>query len=197
ISYFSNAAYTYNRRYTLSGSFRKDEANLFGVSSNMKGTPLWSLGAAWDLSQEDFYRIPWIPYLKIRASYGVNGNISRMANALAVITLGNSGATHSLPVAGLGSPSNKDLSWEKIKQFNGALEFSMFNGRFTGTIEHYRKNAYNLLAQAPIDPTYGVTSMYMNVANMDGYGWDINLKTLNVDNALRWQTSYILSFNKS
>ncbi|RZF57888.1 SusC/RagA family TonB-linked outer membrane protein [Sphingobacterium corticibacterium] len=197
LSYFSNAAYTYNRRYTVSGSFRKDEANLFGVSSNMKGTPLWSLGAAWDLSQENFYKIPWMPYVKVRASYGVNGNISRMANALAVITMGNSGFTHNLPIAGLGSPSNKDLSWEKIKQFNAAVEFSLFNSRFTGTIEHYRKNAYNLLAQAPIDPTYGVTSMYMNVANMEGYGWDINLKTLNVDKAIRWQTSYILSLNKS
>src|SRR5690606_28608782 len=59
LSYFSNFAYTYDNRYTLSGSFRKDEANLFGLNANQKGTPLWSIGGAWMLNNESFYNVEW------------------------------------------------------------------------------------------------------------------------------------------
>ncbi|MHC8949750.1 SusC/RagA family TonB-linked outer membrane protein [Sphingobacterium hungaricum] len=198
LSYFSNVAYTYMEKYTLSGSFRKDEANLFGVASNMKGTPLWSAGMSWKLSKEDFYPIKgWLPDVKLRGSYGVSGNISRSANAQAIISMSTSGSTHTLPTATLGSPSNEDLRWEKIKQLNLAIDFSSKNDRISGTIEHYRKHAKDLLSQAPIDPTYGVTSMYLNVAGMKGAGWEVNLHSQNLKGNLQWNTSLLMSFENN
>ena len=81
ISYYANAAYTYNHRYTLSASARKDESNLFGVKANQKGVPLWSTGVSWTISEEPFYNFSLLPYLKLRATYGYNGNIDKTVTA--------------------------------------------------------------------------------------------------------------------
>lgn len=193
ISYYSNAAYAHSRRYTISGSFRKDEANLFGLNTNQKGTPLWSVGAAWAASNEPFYGLPWLPYLKIRTSYGVNGNISRLANAQPTITLFNAGLSHQLPWAELGAPPNRNLSWEKVKQWNLGIDFGTKNNKVSGTVEYYSKGATNLLAQTPVDPTYGVSSMYMNVADMQGKGVDVQIGSVNIDKGLKWETTLLYS----
>ena len=85
-SLYANADYTYNRLYTLSGSFRKDASNLFGARANQKGIPLWSAGGAWHISHENFYNLKWLPYLKLRATYGYSGNVSHTISALTTLT---------------------------------------------------------------------------------------------------------------
>lgn len=197
LSYFSNAAYTFDDRYTLTASFRKDEANLFGLNANQKGTPLWSIGGAWEVNRESFYHILWLPLLKARVSYGVNGNISRSAHALATLSLANSGYSHALPRATIGSAPNKELSWEKIRQLNVGVDFATSSRRLSGTLEYYNKNATDLLAQTPVDPTFGVASMYMNVADMRGKGVDIQIHSVNTNGAVRWQTAWIFSHSSS
>src|SRR5690606_21342664 len=76
-SYYGNASHTFKHRYIVSGSFRRDESNLFGVKSNQKGVPLWSVGLAWNTDRESFYNIGWLSYLKLRLTYGYNGNVDR------------------------------------------------------------------------------------------------------------------------
>src|SRR5690606_8607262 len=75
ISYFANGSYTYLNRYTVSASGRIDKSNLFGVKTNQKAAPLYSVGISWDLSKEDFYNFGILPYSKLRATYGYSGNI--------------------------------------------------------------------------------------------------------------------------
>ncbi len=75
VSAFANAAYTYKEKYTLSASGRRDAANIFGVNTNNKWTPLWSAGVAWDIAKENFYHIGKIPRLRLRATYGYSGNV--------------------------------------------------------------------------------------------------------------------------
>src|SRR6185295_8713660 len=81
VSYYLNAKYIFQRRYILSASIRKDESNLFGVKTNQKGVPLWSVGTSWELNQERFYRITWLPYLKLRITNGYKGNVDRTVSA--------------------------------------------------------------------------------------------------------------------
>lgn len=197
ISYFANAAYTYDKRYTLSGSLRKDEANLFGLNENQKGTPLWSLGVAWDIKNEQFFTKVPLSMLKFRLAYGVNGNIARNASAISTMSLYVGGQNHRLPAGMLNSMANRNLSWERVKQLNLGLDFSTSDQRLSGTIEFYRKNATKLLAQSPVDPTYGVSSMYLNVADMGGSGWDLQIQSKNLDRSLRWFTNYIYSYTYS
>lgn len=76
-SFYSNASYTYNDKYVLSGSIRWDKSNLWGTNSKYQNKPLWSVGASWNISKESFFNVSFIDMLKLRASYGIGGNIGR------------------------------------------------------------------------------------------------------------------------
>lgn len=198
LSYYFNGAYSYDNRYTISASLRKDEANLFGVNANMKGTPLWSIGGAWTVSNEPFFNQFFLPYLKIRTTYGVNGNISRLASANTVTLRLAGGATHGYPTQSIMSPPNKNLRWEKVKVFNIGLDFGTKNNRISGTIEYYNKHADDLLAQTPTDPTLGFSNVYANIASMIGKGLDASLNSINIkSSAFDWQTTFLYSYAKN
>lgn len=197
LSMYANASYSYRQRYSLTGSVRKDEANLFGVESNMRGTPLWSVGAAWQLDKEPFYYWNVIERLRLRGTYGVNGNISRRASAHTIGMLYNQGQSHGMPTISITTPPNERLRWEKVNTLNVALEFAAAGNRISGTVEYYKKKAIDLLAQSPSDPTLGFTSVYANTASMLSEGWDVHLRSVNVKNSLLWETDWIYSFNKA
>ncbi|HEX7905432.1 MAG TPA: SusC/RagA family TonB-linked outer membrane protein [Chitinophagaceae bacterium] len=197
ISYYSNASYTYDNLCTFSGSIRHDAANLFGVKTNQKGVPLWSAGLATQINNFTFYKIHWLPYLKIRATYGYNGNFSRLASAYPTMTYSTT-QTGAL-LGNLQSPPNEKLRWEQVRILNFGLDFAMQRNRISGTIEYFRKNSKDLIAPAPIDPTLGVfvnnaSSFIGNVASMKGNGFEIELNSRNIDGVFKWRTNFIFSY---
>lgn len=194
LSYYANAAYTYKNRLTITASARKDEANLFGVNTNEKGTPLWSAGAGWIVSREPFYKASWLPYLKFRASYGYNGNISRLASALTTITSLPS-LTNPITAGTINNPPNDKLRWERVGTMNIGMDFTTKNKIVDGTIEWYVKHDNDLMAQAPVDPTLGVSTFYGNVASMKGKGVDLRLTTRNLTSTIKWYSTFIFSYS--
>src|SRR5690606_38175261 len=89
----------------------------------------------------------------------------------------------------------KNLRWEKVKVFNLGLDFGTKNQRINGTIEYYNKDADDLLAQTPTDPTLGFTTVYANVASMNGKGLDVNLNSINIQStSFNWQTTLLYSY---
>lgn len=194
LSYYANGAYTYDGRLTLSASARKDEANLFGVNTNEKGTPLWSVGTGWIISHERFYHARWLPFLKARMTYGYNGNISRLASAYTTTTA-YPALTTPATRAIINNPPNDKLRWEKVGMFNAGLDFTTRNRIVDGSIEFYTKNDKDLLAQAPVDPTLGVSSFYGNVASMKGRGVDLRLTTRNMYGKFKWYTTLVFSYS--
>ncbi|MBO5541713.1 MAG: SusC/RagA family TonB-linked outer membrane protein, partial [Muribaculaceae bacterium] len=79
VSFFGNAAYTYDNKYMLSASIRWDRSNLWGTGSKYQNKPIWSIGAAWNIDHESWFNVAWINRLKLRASYGIAGNIAKDA----------------------------------------------------------------------------------------------------------------------
>lgn len=204
ISYFANASYTYSGRYTVSGSARKDAANLFGVKTNQKGVPLWSAGAAWQIDKEKFYSIDWLPTLKLRASYGFNGNYNKSATAYATAVYGVSLLT-GLPIVSSENPPNEELRWELVNIGNVALDFGLKNNRFSGTVEFYKKNCTDLISSLPYDPTLGafpgsnagVLNRYIgNAANLKGQGLDITLNSNNLNGQFKWSSNLLFSYSQ-
>lgn len=205
LSYFSNAAYTYKGRYTLSGSLRRDEANLFGVNTNLKGAPFYSVGGAWQVDKEAFYNVSWLPVLRLRSTYGYNGNITRLASALETATYGTSPTTGA-QTAHINNPPNPNLRWERTGLFNVGLDFSLKKKILSGTVEYYVKQINDLIGQSPIDPTYGYSTgivgssqpfYYGNVAGMRVRGYDINLTSHNIDGRFKWYTDLTFSYANS
>lgn len=194
VSAYSNAAYTYAGKYTISVSARKDASNLFGVRTNKKGVPLWSVGALWKIDREDFFTIDWLTDLTLRSSYGFSGNLDPTASALTKITY-NDAARSPINIASVSvqSPPNPHLRWERVKMWNAALDFSIRENRITGSIEYYRKNSIDLIGSTPLDPTSGFLSATRNLASMKGNGMDVVLNSLNINRQIKWKT--LLLFN--
>ena len=188
VSSYANASYTYANRYTLSGSARKDASNLFGLKTNDQWNPFWSTGLAWNVSREDFYNLTWLPQLKFRGSYGFNGNINpAMVAVTTIAALGTSQYTNS-PMARFDNYYNPNLRWETIRMLNVGADFATKNNRITGSIEYFQKKGENLFGQVPLDYTIGISSLIWNVAGMKGNGLDINLRTININKGIKWQT---------
>lgn len=199
-SIYTNASYTYTDRYILSGSVRKDASNLFGVRSNQKGVPLWSVGTAWNISNESFYDWETLPFLKLRLTYGYSGNVNNSLSALTTLQYHsfNFGSVTFLPYNSVQNFSNPDLRWEKVAMINAGLDFGVKGDRLTGSFEYYVKNATDLIALVPSDVTSsGTDQITKNAAVLHSKGIDISLNSINIDNIFKWRTSIILSYNKS
>lgn len=197
LSYYSNGSYTYHSRYTLSLSGRLDRSNLFGVSANQKGVPLYSAGLSWNLSDEGFYKIAWLPYLKLRLTYGYNGNVNKDVSAYTTASYnnGNSALTRQ-PYAIVQNPPNADLRWERVRIINSGIDFSAFSGILSGSLEYYRKTGIDLIGSSPFPPSSGISSFTGNYANTRGEGVDIMLRTRNRNGKVQWSTDYLFSYSR-
>ncbi|MFC4233361.1 SusC/RagA family TonB-linked outer membrane protein [Parasediminibacterium paludis] len=198
VSIYSNAAYTYAQKYTLSLSGRRDASNLFGVNTNEKWNPLWSVGGGWLLSKEPFYKVSALPYLKLRATYGVSGNVDQSKSAVTTITYSSNSPYTLSPYAIISRNANPELKWEKVKLMNFGLDFRTKNERISGSIEYYIKNARDLFGPSPIDITTGISSgiITKNVASMKGNGIDVELNTLNTTGIIKWQSNINFTWYK-
>ncbi|WP_285055483.1 SusC/RagA family TonB-linked outer membrane protein [Pedobacter ginsengisoli] len=200
-SFFGHTAYNYKGKYLATLSGRVDQSNFFGLKANLRRVPLWSAGLGWNVHMENFYALDWLSQLKIKASYGYSGNTNTGASSYATIRY-NSPSTfvppNNLQFAGILTPNNPQLRWERNKQVNIGIDFLLKNNRISGSIEFYQKKGLDLLESVITDPTTGVESFTGNQASMKGNGIDISINTRNLINGnFEWSTSLIVSFNKS
>ena len=194
VSLFGNMAYTFLGRYIISGSVRKDAANLFGVSLNNKWKPFWSLGASWILSKESFFKADFINFLKMRGSFGYTGNVNNSITPNTTISgLPANSSMFNLPYYFITTPANPGLSWETSRRMDVAVEFRLFKNRVSGTIEYYNNSSDNLILNSDMDPTTGILSVQRNSASMVGKGIEISANYQIIKNPFSWVTE--ISFN--
>lgn len=191
-SYFFNGGYSFDERVSLSLSGRIDQSNLFGVRANQKGTPLWSVGAGWTLSREKFYGLGFLPYLKLRASYGYNGSVNKSVTAFTTASFTGRNL-YQLPYATIINPPNPELRWERIRIVNIGMDFASKDNRVSGTIEVYHKNGRDLIGDAPVPPSSGVSIFRGNTASTVSKGIDLNVAWVNSFGKLRWQSDLLAS----
>ncbi len=197
VSFLGNASYTYKDLYSVYGSARKDGSNMFGVNTNRKWKPLWSAGASWSISKEGFYDIKWLPYLRLRASYGYSGN---PGNATGVPTLRYATTPSSLAnltYASPNDPPNPDLRWEKVRTINMGLDFSLFKNKLAGSLDIWQKKSTDIISTSPLAPSTGNLVFITNVASLKGHGFELNLTSRNMDGVFKWQTNFGLTYAKT
>lgn len=197
VSFYGNAAYTYNRKYTFTVSGRRDASNLFGINTNQKWTPLWSAGASWDISKEHFYSSGLFPYLKLRATYGYTGNADPNRSGVITVYYGTNSYTTGFPQAYISQYPNPYLKWEKVGIANIGIDFASKNNRVSGSIDWYVKNGKDLFGAAPVDITDGLGSngLIKNIASMRSHGADIVVNTINIQGRFGWKTGLIFNNN--
>lgn len=197
ISIYANAAYSYSNRYIITTSLRKDASNLFGVSTNQKWNPFWSLGGLWHLSKESFFSSRLFNKLSVRGTYGSSGNIPAGATALTQINYYS--ASYS-PVnesfASIFMGPNPSLRWETVNTANFAIDFDMFrNGFLSGSIEYYTKNSKELFNATQLDPIIGMSIQSKNSASMNGNGVDLNISIRAINRNITWKSLFLASYS--
>ena len=199
LSVFANGAYTYNEKYIFSFSSRRDASNLFGVNTNDKWNLLWSVGAAWNINKEEFYKIDWLPYTKLRFTYGISGNVDLNRSALTTINYAalNNPFTQQ-KIARFDQFGDPELRWEKVSMTNVALDFGSGNNRLSGSVDFFFKRGDDLFGPTEIDYTTGTsTTLTKNVAALKGKGADIMLNSININTSkLKWNTNLNFSWYK-
>lgn len=197
LSFSSNAAYTYDRRYTLSASIRRDLSSTSGPTTNKGGAPYISVGGLWNLANEKFYPMAWLPLLQLRATYGYNGNINPIVPSRPTISLNAPGSINQLPFASTNFVTNGELRPERSRMLNLGLNFGLKGNRLTGSVEYFVRNTSDLIKEAPLDPTSGYASASYNIANLRSWGADVTLNSVNLQTAkFSWTSNLLFSYNR-
>ena len=196
ISILSKAEVTFLRRYILSASIRRDGSSRFG-DQNRYGT-FWSVGAAWNVDQEDFmHNIETISLLKLRASYGVNGNAG-IGNYDWRSTYSFIGTYNGLPASFPDNVGNPALTWEQNKPLDIGLEIGLLKNRIILEADYYKRKTDQLLLNEPLSLTSGFTSFNNNIGAMQNEGVELTLNATPIKtNKLTWSITANSSWNKN
>ncbi len=197
--FFARANYSYDDKYIANVSVRRDASSRFH-KDNRWGT-FWAGSAAWVISKEAFMSsIDWINMLKLKASFGQQGN-DAIGNYYAYVDqFEMTGDASGFADSSLSFKGNKDLTWETQTAFNVGIDYALLNNKLTGSIEYFSRRSSDMLYYKPVAGSVGYTQIPMNIGSMSNYGvevdvnynvfnyknfsWDINANITNVNNKI-------------
>ena len=173
LSVLGSLSYDFGARYYLTGTYRRDGSSR--LAPETRWGDFWSVSGSWRFSNEKFMDFDWLNDGKLRGSYGTSGTLpTDYFGYMSVYdygVYGNEGASYPSNLA------NSDLTWEKNKNWNVAIDATIFD-RYTLSVEYFEKKTTDLLLDAKIPSTTGFTSTLSNVGAMKNRGWEL---ALNVD----------------
>lgn len=194
VSYFSRLNYSLKNTYNISLSYRRDGSSRFG--DNNKYANFFAFGVSWNIHNDLLKDNENISSLKLRFSNGITGNdfIGDFA-ALSLYTYRHKYNGNSVPSLSRGS--NPNLTWEKNKSTNIALDFGFFNSRITGSFDYYIRTTKDLLNNVPLPLTSGFKNIASNIGEFENKGFEISLRSTNINTTnFNWTTDVTFSNNK-
>jgi len=187
ISWMGRVMYSYDNKYMLSVALRSDASSRLAKGHQWHTYP--AVSAGWNIAREDFMRdLTWIDNLKLRVGYGETSNQSinpySTLGGLAVRNY-NFGDTYKAGYYVNALP-NPELGWEYSKTWNFGLDFSLFNGRLSGSLEYYSQKTNDILLDVSLPSTSGVSSYTGNIGNTENKGFELTLNGVIIDNKNGW-----------
>ena len=195
--------YGFMNKYLLTLSVRRDGSSLFGYSNPRATFPAAALG--WVLSEEKFFKVKFVDYLKLRASWGINGNrdidnYAALSKMLAEKSLNTdvSGTPIIIPTLEINTMGNKKLKWEKTEAYNLALDFRLFNGILNGTIETYYMSTTDVLVNRELPTITGYKRVYANLGEIRNKGLELSLSSTNMkQHNFEWTSNLLFALNRN
>lgn len=184
ISFFGRVSYDFDGKYLITASLRHEGSSKFGANHKWGNFP--AVSAGWRISQEPFMSdIEWINDLKIRGDYGETGN-QDFGSYLSLNTMTGFGYYYYngkyFQVWGPSKNVNPELRWEKGKNWNVGLDFSLFNNRFYGSLNYFNRRQQDLLGNYKVSvPPYLFDETFVNVGTMKNTGFEFDLNVKAVD----------------
>ncbi|MBQ9215229.1 MAG: TonB-dependent receptor [Prevotella sp.] len=208
ISFYGRVNYSFNSRYMLQATIRRDGSSVFGADHKWGTFP--SVSAAWNITEEQFMKNQKIfDQLKLRVGYGVSGNAMGFGAYDAIVTYGlngNSfeyilpdGTSKTMYGISANNNANPDLKWERTAMLNVGVDFAFMGGRINGSIEYYNKKTSDLIWNYAVSTNiYPVNWIMANVGNITNSGIEFTLNATPIKQKdFQWQTTINLSHNKN
>ena len=202
MSLMARVNYSYDDRYLITATIRRDGSSRFGRNNRWGTFP--SVSVAWRPSKESWFpQSEIVNDLKVRAGYGVTGSQASVSNygylatyETGVYSFGTAGTEQpSLYSASLANPS---IHWEEVAQSNIGIDLAMFNSRVQFSIDGYIKNTRDMLVKASIPITSGfedTTTTYANAGKVRNQGIEMQLHTVNIAGEWNWETDFSATYN--
>ncbi|NDV83479.1 SusC/RagA family TonB-linked outer membrane protein [Bacteroides sp. 51] len=192
--YGGRVLYDYNGIYSFDASYRRDASSHFHPDN--RWGDFYSFGAAYLISKEDFFKVTWIDMLKVKFSYGQNGNDQiGYHRYIDTYNIENVMDEVGAPIRNIG---NKNITWETRTAINTGIEFEMFKGRLRGDIEYYNNKTTDMLASVAVPYSLGYSSVYDNVGSVRNSGFEFEFSgDIIRKRDFRWTMYANASFNKA
>ncbi len=169
--YFSRAMYNFDEKYFLSASYRRDASSRFHPDHRWGN--FYSIGGAWTINKENWFKAAWVDMLKFKMSWGQQGNDSigdyRYTDTYSI---NNVDGEVALVLASIGNPN---ITWETNSNFNTGLEFDILRGRLSGSVEYFRRKTTDMLCYVYVPMSGGYGGSYDNVGDMMNRGVELDL----------------------
>lgn len=194
--------YGFKQKYLITGTIRRDGFSGFGQNNKFGIFP--SLSAAWVITEENVMKdnFPWLDYLKLRTSYGSNGNrtigryqtLARVEGGYNYLD-GSKTPVYTQVITSLASPN---LKWETTTGINLGLDYSILQQRINGVIEYYNNNTKHLLYNVDIPGISRFEKFPDNLGKIHNHGLELSLTTLNINNKnFNWTSTLAFSRNRN
>lgn len=205
VSFFANGTYSWQGKYTISGTTRYEGSNKLGKSREARWLPTWNVSGAWNAHEEDFFENirPTLSNLSLKASYSLTADRgpANVTNSHVVIGSYNpwrpfTGVRESgLRIVDL---ENSELTYEKKHEFNIGTEIGFFNNRINLAADWYKRDNFDLIGLINTPGVGGQITKFANVASMESHGIEFTLSTRNIETPdFRWNTNFIFSNAKN
>lgn len=199
-SFFGTASYTFDNRYTVFGSVRYDGTNMFGAETRKRWNPIWAVSAAWNAKNEAFLKDnATVSMLKLRASYGLQGNIDRNTSPFFTgkyRTTKILNTTENI-INDEGAP-NPLLRWEKTETADLGLDFGLWNNRLNFTFDVYQRKGSDILGYKDLPLETGFNMQAINWAKISNKGFEFGISSTNISNDnFTWTTAFNIAANRS
>ncbi len=190
LSYFGSVNLNYKGRYVASGSIRRDGSSRFGA--NNRYGAFWSAGVSWNIDKEDFMQeITFISQLKLRGSYGVNGNAG-IGNYDWLPLYGYGNNYNQLPGSAPSNVGDSNLTWELNKPLNIGIDVGFLKNRINISADWYQRQSEDLLLNVPLSRTTGFASATRNIGAMQNEGIELTINAIPIKTQ---DFSWIVDFN--
>ena len=188
ISWMGRVMYSYDNKYMISAALRSDASSRLAKGHQWHTYP--AVSAGWNIAREEFMESTksWLDNLKLRVGYGETSNQSiNPYSTLGTLAVRNYNFGDSYKAGYyVTGPANSDLGWEYSKTWNFGLDFSLFKGRLSGSLEYYIQKTKDILLDVSMPSTSGVSSYTGNIGKTENKGWELALNGIIIDNKNGW-----------
>ena len=189
VSWMGRVMYSYDNKYMFSAAVRSDASSVLAPGHKWHTYP--AVSAGWNIARESFMeKFTWLDNLKLRVGYGETSNQAISAyqtlGGLGIRNYNFGNGTNYKAGYYVNSLPNTELGWEYSKTWNFGLDFSLFNGRLSGTFEYYTQKTNDILLNVKLPDTSGVSGYTGNIGKTQNKGWEFTLNGIIVDNKNGW-----------